>query len=282
MAAQDKYCFERDKKESERLDSQHRVLVRISGDTLIHPSIPIEDIRSVADIATGTGIWLRDLKRSLDTPQVDRYYHGFDISSEQFPDNPGAIQFSVHDLTVPFPQEHWGRYDLVHVRLLVAALEEPDYKAAIANISRILKPGGYLQWEEIDAETYLTQGYPVLSELYRCFDYGLTAEGKCFQASAKVYEETRAAKFVGVERLCYDSHKIPDLRYDVEERLAAIIRTLYVFLLLRSKQVDTAEVASQEAENLAQEHRRRCAEGNSPPLKLMRVVGQKPLHRASL
>lgn len=86
-------------------------------------------------------IWLRDLKKSLDTPQVDRYYHGFDISSEQFPENPGAIQYSVHDLTVPFPQEHWGRYDLVHVRLLVAALEESDYKAAIANISRILSMG---------------------------------------------------------------------------------------------------------------------------------------------
>lgn len=83
-------------------------------------------------------IWLRDLKKSLDTPQVDRYYHGFDISSEQFPESPGTIQFSVQDLTVPFPQEHWGRYDLVHVRLLVAALEEPDYKAAIANISKIL------------------------------------------------------------------------------------------------------------------------------------------------
>ncbi|KAI2902151.1 hypothetical protein CBS63078_6297 [Aspergillus niger] len=277
MATQDKYCFERDKKESERLDLQHRVLVKTSGDTLIHPSIPLNEIRSVADIATGTGIWLQDVSKFLDTPQIERYYHGFDISAEQFPENPGAIQFSVQDLTIPFPREHRERYDLVHVRLLVAALEEADYKAAIANIYDILKPGGYLQWEEIDEETYLTEGYPVLSELHRCFDYGLAAEGKCFQASAKVYEESRAAGFVGVERLCYNSHQNPDLRYEIEERLTAIIRTLYAFLLLRSKQVDTALVASQEAEKLVEQHRRLCAQGNSSPLKLMRVVGRKPL-----
>ncbi|GLA16067.1 hypothetical protein AnigIFM62618_002628 [Aspergillus niger] len=282
MATQDKYCFERDKKESERLDLQHRVLVKTSGDTLIHPSIPLNEIRSVADIATGTGIWLQDVSKFLDTPQIERYYHGFDISAEQFPENPGAIQFSVQDLTIPFPREHREQYDLVHVRLLVAALEEADYKAAIANIYDILKPGGYLQWEEIDEETYLTEGYPVLSELHRCFDYGLAAEGKCFQASAKVYEESRAAGFVGVERLCYNSHQNPDLHYEIEERLTAIIRTLYAFLLLRSKQVDTAQIASQEAEKLVEQHRRLCAQGDSPPLKLMRVVGRKPLHGSLL
>lgn len=83
-------------------------------------------------------IWLQDVSKFLDTPQIERYYHGFDISAEQFPENPGAIQFSVQDLTIPFPREHWERYDLVHVRLLVAALEEADYKAAIANIYNIL------------------------------------------------------------------------------------------------------------------------------------------------
>lgn len=83
-------------------------------------------------------IWLQDVSKFLDTPQIERYYHGFDISAEQFPENPGAIQFSVQDLTIPFPREHRERYDLVHVRLLVAALEEADYKAAIANIYDIL------------------------------------------------------------------------------------------------------------------------------------------------
>lgn len=89
-------------------------------------------------------VWLRDtsnLLGNIDTTK--RYYHGFDISPDQFPRERGDIEFSVHDITAPFPKEHWNRYDLVHVRLLVAAIDENDYKVAITNIHRILsKPFG--------------------------------------------------------------------------------------------------------------------------------------------
>ncbi|PYI08853.1 LaeA-like methyltransferase [Aspergillus sclerotiicarbonarius CBS 121057] len=276
MEIHDKYVFGRDKVESKRLDSQHRLLVKVTGNTLIHPTIPTEQIRSVADIATGTGIWLEDVSQFLDTPHIQRYYHGFDISSDQFPDNPGSIHLSVHDLTDPFPREHWNRYDLVHVRLLVAALEEYEYRAAITNIYNILKPGGYLQWEEIDEETYISKDNPVIWELRRCFDYSLTTEGKCFQASAKVYQESQIVGFVDVERLAYDSHQNPDLRLDTDKRLAAIIRTLYARLLWRSGQVDGEEAAARKAEALIELHLGLCDRGCSPSVKLMRVVGRKP------
>lgn len=85
------------------------------------------------------GIWLKDVARESEaSTQVQRYYHGFDISSAQFPTDSGPIQFSVHDITKPFPAEHLNRYDLVHVRLLVVAINESDYQAAIANVQSIL------------------------------------------------------------------------------------------------------------------------------------------------
>lgn len=84
-------------------------------------------------------IWLKDVSKVLDPEsQSPVYYHGFDISSQQFPKEEENIQFSVHDITKPFPAEHLGRYDLVHVRLLIAAIDESDYKLAIANINAIL------------------------------------------------------------------------------------------------------------------------------------------------
>ncbi|OKP02376.1 hypothetical protein PENSUB_7140 [Penicillium subrubescens] len=49
------YLLGRDEAETERLNKQHRFLVAISGDTLIHPSIPKDTISAVADIGTGTG-----------------------------------------------------------------------------------------------------------------------------------------------------------------------------------------------------------------------------------
>lgn len=84
-------------------------------------------------------IWLEDVSEVLGPgSQSSVYYHGFDISSQQFPKMQEIIQFSVHDITKPFPEEHLGRFDLVHVRLLVAAIDESDYKSAIANIDAIL------------------------------------------------------------------------------------------------------------------------------------------------
>ncbi|KAJ5619660.1 hypothetical protein N7510_003644 [Penicillium lagena] len=274
----DKYALGRNQKESERLNAQHDLLFKVTQNTLIHPSIPKDGILSVADIATGTGIWLKDVSQMLEASQAQRYYHGFDISPEQFPKEPGGIAFSVHDITKPFPKEHWNRYDLVHVRLLVVALEESEYRAAVSNVHAILKPGGFLQWEEIDEETYISDSNPVIWEIRRCFSSSLKAEGKCFQASAKVYDECIAAGLLDVVRLAYISDWDSNIRRDTEERLAAIIETLYANLLVRSGQVDEEKVASKQAGELIEQHRRLCENGNSPPLKLMRVVGQKRLH----
>ncbi|KAF5856605.1 hypothetical protein ETB97_007105 [Aspergillus alliaceus] len=254
-------------------------------------------------------IWLKDVSQLLNgTSSIQRYYHGFDISPQQFPDSPGKIQFSVHDITMPFPKEHWNRYDLVHVRLLVAGLAESEYKAAITNIYDILsrsyflstsrgsfhvplripgayrsiEPGGYLQWEELDEETYVSKVNPVIWEIRRCFDFGLKAEGKCFQASAKVFKESNAVGFRHVVRLAYDSDWDGSLRLETEKRLAEIIQTLYAGLLLRSGQVVDEEAATKKAERLIEQHWHLCARGISPPVKLMRVVGQKPLNVAAL
>ncbi|KAM5449461.1 hypothetical protein MaudCBS49596_004942 [Microsporum audouinii] len=274
---QDKYVFGRDQKESERLDAQHRLLSKVTDNTLIHPSIPKEGLHSVADIGTGTGIWLKDVSQLLEKTNTQCYYHGFDISADQFPKNPENIQLSVQDITLPFPKEYWNRFDIVHVRLLVAALQESDYKAAVSNLSAILRPGGFLQWEEIDEESYISADNPVIQEIRRCFAFSLKAEGKCFAASTKIYEECEAAGFLNIVRLGYSSKSKDDIRLDTEKRLAAIMESLYARLLLRSKQVADETAALKQAEELIEKHWRLCAEGNSPPLTLMRVVAQKPL-----
>ncbi|KAJ5372013.1 hypothetical protein N7517_004019 [Penicillium concentricum] len=274
---QDKYVFGRDQKESERLNAQHNLLSKVTKNNLIHSSIPKEGVLSVADIGTGTGIWLKDVSQILDKTHNQCYYHGFDISADQFPEKPGNIQFSVQDITLPFPKEHWNRYDIVHVRLLIGALEESEYKTAVSNLSTILKPGGFIQWEEVDEESYISADNPVIWEIRRCFDLALKAEKKCFTASAKVYEECIAAGLLDVVRLDYRSDWNSDLRLDTEERLTTIIETLYASLLLRSGQVADEEAASKRAGELIEQHCRLCADGNTPPLKVMRVVAQKPL-----
>lgn len=39
-------------------------------------------------------------------------------------------------------------YDIVHVRLLTAAMDSGDWDPAVRNLTHLSKPGGTLQWEE--------------------------------------------------------------------------------------------------------------------------------------
>ncbi|KAL4972946.1 S-adenosyl-L-methionine-dependent methyltransferase [Aspergillus desertorum] len=144
--------------ENERLDIQHRLLLRMMHQSLLHPDIP-KNLERVADIATGNGDWLFELRKARKAPESESdsgttqsKYHGFDISSSLFPklESAADIDFSVHDFYKPFPKEHIGKYDLVHARHLVLAVKKSNLQTAVNNISSLLKPGGYIQWEEYD------------------------------------------------------------------------------------------------------------------------------------
>jgi hypothetical protein len=89
-------------------------------------------------------IWLADLVKRL--PNASSVYmHGFDVSDEQFPpDNTitgpqgRAIPLSVQDGLKPFPAEHLGRYDIVHIRLLTAGLPQDGYAKVLNNARDLL------------------------------------------------------------------------------------------------------------------------------------------------
>ncbi|KAL5001146.1 S-adenosyl-L-methionine-dependent methyltransferase [Aspergillus recurvatus] len=147
------YPLARDSTESTRLNNQHSFIVEAVGG-LIDSAVPLENITSIADVGTGTGIWLhevRDFLKSKVPNKEHRTFHGFDISAAQFPDPPPKdVSFSCQDILKPFPPEHHGRYDLVHVRLLVTAFPEKDYETAVRNLVEILKPGGFIQWTDLN------------------------------------------------------------------------------------------------------------------------------------
>lgn len=119
----------------------------------VHPSIEAllpSDAR-IADVATGNAIWLLDVASS-NAGQTWSLY-GFDITSEQLPGashTPINVRFAVCDMKKPFPSEHIAQYDLVHVRLVGIAHQENEWAATLENLRALLKPGGWLQWEEAD------------------------------------------------------------------------------------------------------------------------------------
>lgn len=116
----------------------------------IHPSIPKpgQDAR-IADVATGTAVWLAEVALELPDVQV----HGFDIDLAQAPPIewlPCNTQLRRWNIFHDTPKDLRGKYDIVHVRLLVLVVENSDPRPIIRNLFKMLKPGGYLQWDDLN------------------------------------------------------------------------------------------------------------------------------------
>ncbi|RYC55229.1 hypothetical protein CHU98_g10984 [Xylaria longipes] len=129
-----------------RLDEQHFFTTKTLG-FLIHPNIPATSPTvKIADIGTGTGIWLFDIAKSL-PPTC--HLTGFDITSSAFPPPhtwPPNVSFKTQDMFLPLPASEIGTYDIVAVRFVSSATTRAEWARAIKNLIKLLKPGGWLQW----------------------------------------------------------------------------------------------------------------------------------------
>ncbi|KAH6715755.1 S-adenosyl-L-methionine-dependent methyltransferase [Leptodontidium sp. MPI-SDFR-AT-0119] len=146
------YFVPRDEREIERLKNQHFFLVDLCNG-ILQPNVgPAGSFRNIADVGTGSGIWLEEFAKTLEeAAPVERTFIGFDVSTLMFPRAPvEGFNFIQHDARKPFPVSEQEKYDLVHLRLLAAAFKEEDIKGVVENVVSILKPGGYLQWEDAD------------------------------------------------------------------------------------------------------------------------------------
>ncbi|KAJ6043685.1 hypothetical protein N7499_006104 [Penicillium canescens] len=126
----------------------------------IHPSIPIPPIPAIADIGTGTAIWLLDVAHGLPTAILD----GYDIDLSNTPPTqwlPKTLTLHNWNLFGPVPDHLIGKYDIVHLRLLILVVQNSDPVPIIRNVSRLLKPGGYIQWDDLNyPDTHIVKTDP--------------------------------------------------------------------------------------------------------------------------
>ncbi|KAL4898973.1 hypothetical protein BDW74DRAFT_184162 [Aspergillus multicolor] len=270
------YPLARDEAESRRLNEQHKVLVEfVEGP--IDRSVPLENISAVADVATGTGIWLWDAKKVLEkhAGESERYFHGFDISAAQFPPAPEGIQLSVHDVFQPFPAEHHNRYDLVNVRLLVTAFPESEYQKAVNNLLTILKPGGYLQWVEIDFSELATdhpQASPVTDTWLKFCEIS-----EISQHAPEVIEAAyRKAGLLNIANKPFLPRKRPDLLDKLQQWQTGFYTSVMPLIILKTGQVADSNAASERAAEVLRDVQLYYAEGNVVDTRFGVLVGQKP------
>jgi SAM-dependent methyltransferase len=144
----DPYLLGRSYFSSSRLNLSHFLWKQVLGFN-IHPHIPTSGFKRIIDVATGTGIWPLDVASEYADCEVD----GCDISLEQCSPKefmPRIRKLEIWDLFEEPPEEMRGRYDVVHVRLVVFVVRNNNPRPLIANMMKLLKPGGWLQWDELD------------------------------------------------------------------------------------------------------------------------------------
>lgn len=95
-------------------------------------------------------IWLHDFARNKPSSME---FHGFDISLDQVvaqPWLPSNMHMHTWNLFEEPPDEFKGYFDVVHVRLITVVVRNDDPRPLLENLTKLLKPGGYLQWDEVD------------------------------------------------------------------------------------------------------------------------------------
>ncbi|MCJ1250272.1 hypothetical protein MMC30_007498 [Trapelia coarctata] len=129
---------------------------------LLHPDIPLlpvqphpdDGIFRIADLGAGNAPWLYDLQRSFPPAWAKHiYYHGIDISTDLVSHHnyqPDNFTIAKLDLFEEIPAGFLGAFHVVHLRGWATIIKGGDPSALIANAVKMLRPGGYLQWDELD------------------------------------------------------------------------------------------------------------------------------------
>jgi len=250
----DIYIFaQRSSAEVERLNWQHNYIVRCMGGHLIHPSIPIDEIASIADVACGTGVWLEDVSKALSASGTERSYEGFDISPKMFPPESerGKIKFEVLDIMKPVPEEYHARFDLVSIRLLCAAIKEVDLGYAIRNAEQMIKPGGYLQWVELGPGFIpdIPQ-YPKMHEVYQKIKKFWAAAGYSPDVPTVLMEEASPSLKLTLKRYDYHWTATSELVADSARFFELSLTPTIAVTLYKTQEAATMEEAAKKTQDV--------------------------------
>ncbi|KAL8706876.1 MAG: hypothetical protein Q9201_000145 [Fulgogasparrea decipioides] len=256
----DTYIFGRGYLTATRLNLQH-FLWKETLDYILHPSVPVgENEAAIADVGTGTAIWLLDLAKSLpSTVQLD----GFDISAKQYPAMlPRNVSLHVANALEDPPADRVGAYDIVHIRLFMGVVNDNNPVPLFDHCAKLLKPGGYLQWDEYDLSAQeIVSAQPSLP----------TDE---LSEMSRGFQTRRQTREHGFESLVVDARRPSSWYGKMSTELDCMLREEFARTVLDQK---GPPGSGDKAQEQIQASDREVAEGSYISNLLQVVVGKKPL-----
>lgn len=224
----------------------------------------------IADVGTGTGHFLQCFKDLQARPGA--VLDGYDISSAMFPSaTPDKTSLKELDMKKPVPKELHAKYDLVHARMLVAAMLPGEWTAVVANVAQLLKPGGWLQWVECDmtGTKHLRSGVDSRVEAARRSSHMFRAAlGERFQHGwNNLPGDMEAAGLMSIIRDCASTDRLPETR---ERQTANGMRAIFAWMR------KTGAMAGEELERAEKEAYADIKSGCYCRFEIHVICGQKP------
>ncbi|CAO3593312.1 unnamed protein product [Absidia cylindrospora] len=150
-----------DEEESDRLIIQHFLLKYAFGANFISPvhsllQHSMDDRPQVLEIGTGPGTWV--LEMATEYSETD--FHGIDLAA-MYPTTikPSNAHFQQHDIleggALPFED---GTFEFIYMRQTLSAFSQTQLIQIFSEITRVLKPNGYL--EIVDVEYQIQRAVP--------------------------------------------------------------------------------------------------------------------------
>lgn len=140
------YSLPKDDQEISRLDFQHYMLrYALRGNY----AAPVHHPSSVLDVGCGTGRWAVEMATHFPGARVvglDLVEPPAQSTAEPWPANFAFVRGNVLE-GLPFPD---ADFDLVHQRLLVAALPAARWQGVVSEVVRVTRPGGWVELVEGD------------------------------------------------------------------------------------------------------------------------------------
>jgi SAM-dependent methyltransferase len=215
----DPYPLNRDFLASARLHLQHQIWVQSLG-YLSHSSLPLKADSISAEVGSGTGIFSLELAKQLPTGSKIEAY---DISLAQTPPKawwPENVSFNELNIFDPIPQHLISRYDVVYVRHLVCLVQSNNPIPLLSALLKLLKPGGYLQWQEWDhqTQTVVTAGPDLSAPRMEAFIGSMRGPGNLQNQVSWLKDFHNRFSDAGAESVAYDRRRIaPEARLIQQE-----------------------------------------------------------------
>ncbi|RUP46821.1 S-adenosyl-L-methionine-dependent methyltransferase [Jimgerdemannia flammicorona] len=148
----------------------------------------------ILDVACGSATWI--LEMATEFPECE--FHGIDISPI-FPleIKPVNTNFTVANVLegIPYSDNH---FDLVSMRMTIWCWNDDYWPAILAEMYRVVKPGGYVQLLEPDDTLWRVE--PEKQEVWKRWNRWHTNIGRDVHIGRRIYKFIQASGFESVQR----------------------------------------------------------------------------------